>query len=159
PPNPPPPVNGRQPNSSLHSEGGAVGGSYLFDGGYAGVAISRFATDYHVPTIDGAATQTHLRMEQTKITSKGENAPHSAAIAAVRYGAGYVDYKPDEIGLNDANFEQINGTFKNHTSDGKLELETMPIGTPIGALTSFLGMQASHIQLDTAGEALLPPAL
>src|SRR5262249_53606543 len=158
PPVPPPPVNGRQPNSSLHSEGGAIGGSYLFDGGYAGVAISRFASDYHVPTLDGAATQTHIRMEQTRITSKGEYAPNAAAIAAVRYWAGYTDYKHDEIGLNEIGFEQINGTFKNHTTDGKLEVETMPLSTPIGPLTSFVGVQASNSQLDTAGEALLFPA-
>jgi iron complex outermembrane receptor protein len=158
PPNPPPPVNGRQPNSSLHSEGGAIGGSYLFDGGYAGAAISRFTSDYHVPTIDGAATQTHIRMEQTKITSKGEYRPDAVAIAAVRYWAGYVDYKHDEIGLNGPTWEAINGTFKNHTTDGKVELETMPMATPIGALTSFIGAQASLVQLDTSGEALLFPA-
>jgi len=158
PPSPPPPVDGRQPNSSLRTGGGAVGGSYLFDGGYAGVAISRFASDYHVPTLDGAATQTHIRMEQTKITSKGEYAPDSAAIAAVRYWAGYVDYKHDEIGLNDVGFEQINGTFKNHASDGKVEVETTPLLTPIGALTSFIGAQAALSQLDTSGEALLFPA-
>src|SRR5262249_37575295 len=122
PPNPPPPVDGRQPNSSVHSEGGAVGGSYLFDGGYARAAVARYASDYHVPTLDGASTQTHIRLEQTKITSKGEYRPNAAAVAAVRYWAGYVDYKHDEIGLNDLGFEQINATFKNRESEAKAEL-------------------------------------
>jgi iron complex outermembrane receptor protein len=152
PPDPAPAVNGRQPNSSLHSEGGAVGGSYLFFGGYAGVAVSRFASDYHVPTLDGAASQTHIRMEQTKFTSKGEYRPDSAAIAAVRYWAGYTDYKHDEIGLNDAGFESIAATFKNHALEGKAEVETMPMRTPIGALTSTLGTQFNHAQIDTSGD-------
>jgi iron complex outermembrane receptor protein len=158
PPDPAPPFNGRQPNSSFHTEGGAVGGSYLFHGGYAGISVSRYASDYHIPTIEGAATQTHIRLEQTKYTSKGEYRPDFAAIAAVRYWAGYTDYKHDEIGLNDAGFEQIAATFKNRESEGKVEIQTAPLLTPIGALTSFIGAQASHGQLDTSGEALLFPA-
>ncbi len=158
PPDPPPAVNGRQPNSSLHTEGAAVGGSYLFDGGYAGVAIARFASDYHVPTLEGAATQTHIRLEQTKITSKGEFRPQSGAIAALRYWAGYTDYRHDEIGLNDNGFEQIAATFINREKEGRAEVESMPMITPIGALTSVFGVQAGHSQLDTSGEALLFPA-
>src|SRR6266516_5914601 len=56
PSDPAPPFNGKQPNSSFHSEGQAVGGSYLFDGGYVGAAISRLSTLYHIPTMEGAAT-------------------------------------------------------------------------------------------------------
>ena len=40
----------------------------------------------------------HIGLEQTKITSKGEFRPHSSAVAAVRYWAGYTDYKHDELG-------------------------------------------------------------
>src|SRR5262249_34305384 len=45
------PFNGRQPNSSMHSNGEAIGGSYLFDGGYAGIAVSQFNSIYHIPGI------------------------------------------------------------------------------------------------------------
>ena len=152
PPFPPPPVDGRQPNSSMFSEGGAAGGSYLFNGGYAGVSVSRFASDYHVPTLDGAASQTHLRMEQTKFASKGEYRPDFTGIAALRYWAGYTDYKHDEIGLNDAAFEQISATFKKRTSEAKAELESMPMLTPFGALTTAVGTQFDHAQIDTFGD-------
>ena len=102
----------------------AVGGSYLFDGGYAGVAITRFASDYHIPTLEGAATQTHIRLEQTKITSKGEFRPRFLrASPPLRYWAGYTDYKHDEIGLNDIGFEQISATFNNREKEGKVEVE------------------------------------
>ena len=158
PPDPPPIVNGTQPNSSAHAEGGAVGGSYLFDGGYAGLAIARYASDYHVPTLEGAAIGTHLRLEQTKITSKGEFLPATSAIAAIRYWAGYTDYKHDEIGFTDIGVEAIAATFKKRTSEAKFEVESMPMLTPVGALTGILGTQFSHQQLDTSGEALLFPA-
>lgn len=157
-PDPAPAVNGRQPNSSLRTEGAAVGGSYLFDGGYAGIAISRFASDYHVPGLEAAASQTHIKMEQTKLTSRGEYRPESAAIAAVRYWAGYTDYKHHEIGLNDIGVDQIAATFKNQQSEGKAELQTLPMTTPLGALTSIIGSQIAQSQLDTSGEALLFPA-
>jgi len=158
PPDPAPAVDGRQPNSSFHTEGASVGGSYLFDGGYAGMAITRFASDYHVPGIDAAASQTHIRLEQTKITSKGEFRPYSAAIDAVRYWAGFTEYKHDEIGLNELGFEQIAATFRNTEKEGKVEVQFMPMLTPIGALTSIVGSQLGHSQLDTSGEALLFPA-
>src|SRR5712692_555986 len=158
PPDPAPAVDGRQPNSSFHTEGASVGGSYLFDGGYAGMAITRFASDYHVPGLEAAASQTHIRLEQTKITSKGEYRPYSAAIDAIRYWAGFTEYKHDEIGLNGLGFEQINGTFRNNEKEGKIEVQFMPILMPIGALTSIFGSQLGHGQLDTSGEALLFPA-
>ena len=79
PTDPAPSFNGKQPNSGLHSEGQAVGGSYLFDGGYVGAAISRFTSVYRIPTLDGAQTNTRIDMAQTKITSKGEFRPQSSA--------------------------------------------------------------------------------
>ena len=58
-----------------------------------------------------------------RYASKGEYRPDSIAVAAVRYWAGYTDYKHDEIGLNAIGFEQINATFKNHAMEGKAEVE------------------------------------
>src|SRR5262249_36962933 len=78
PSDPAPPFNGKQPNSSFHSEGQAVGGSYLFDGGYVGAAVSRFSTLYHIPTMEGAATNGRIALEQVKYTSKGEFRPQSS---------------------------------------------------------------------------------
>jgi len=47
-----------------------VGGSWLFDGGYAGVAVSRFASDYHVPGIEAAATSTHRNAEGLALAAR-----------------------------------------------------------------------------------------
>src|SRR5437763_875637 len=85
PSDPAPPFNGKQPNSSFHSEGQAVGGSYLFAGGYVGAAVSHFSTLYNVPTMDGAASNTRIAIDQVKYTSKGEFGPESSAIDVVRF--------------------------------------------------------------------------
>src|SRR5262245_3863342 len=66
PTDPAPPFSGKQPNSGLHSEGQAVGGSYLFDGGYVGAAVSRFTSVYRIPTLEGAQTNGRIDLEQTK---------------------------------------------------------------------------------------------
>ncbi len=161
PPSPAPAFNGRQPNSATQSAGAAIGGSYLFDGGYAGLSISRFTSDYHVPGIASADSQQHNQLEQTKIMSKGEYRPDATAISAVRYWLGYSDYRHDEIDLNQTafgNFQTIGATFKNRQTEGKLEVESQPVATPLGALTSIIGLQGAYQRLDTLGQAILLPA-
>jgi iron complex outermembrane recepter protein len=153
PSDPAPPFNGKQPNSSFHSEGQAVGGSYLFDGGYVGAAISRFSTLYHIPTMEGAATNGRIALEQVKYTSKGEFRPKSSAIDVVRFWAGAVEYHHDELGVGDDGIDGIRATFNNHAQEARSEIQFMPMATPLGALISTVGAQFDHQQIDTSGDA------
>src|SRR4051812_23643330 len=153
PTDPAPSFNGKQPNSGLHSEGQAVGGSYLFDGGYVGAAISRFTSVYRIPTLDGAQTNTRIDMAQTKITSKGEFRPQSSAIDVVRFWLGAVEYQHHELGLDDAGLDTARATFNNHAQEAKAEVKFMPMTTPFGTLISSIGTQFDHQQIDTAGDA------
>jgi iron complex outermembrane recepter protein len=153
PSDPAPPFNGKQPNSSFHSEGQAVGGSYLFDGGYVGTAIARFSTLYHIPTMEGAATNGRIALEQVKYTSKGEFRPQSSAIDVVRFWAGAVDYHHDELGVGDNGIDGIRATFNNHAQEARSEIQFMPMATPLGALISTVGAQFDHQQIDTSGDA------
>src|SRR6516165_10571622 len=153
PSDPAPPFNGKQPNSSFHSEGQAVGGSYLFDGGYVGAAVSRFSTLYHVPTMDGAATNTRIAIDQVKYTSKGEFRPQTSAIDVIRYWAGAVEYHHDEIGLGDFNLDGVQATFNNHAQEARSEIQFLPMATPLGTLISTVGGQFDHQQIDTSGAA------
>jgi opacity protein-like surface antigen len=147
------PFNGKQPNSSMHAEGEAVGGSYLFEGGYVGAAVSHFNTLYHVPTMDGATTNTRIQLEQVRYTSRGEFRPQSSAIDVVRFWLGAVEYRHDEIGLGDNGGDGIQATFNNHAQEAKTEVKFMPMGTPIGILISTLGTSFDHQQIDTSGDA------
>jgi len=153
PSDPAPPFNGKQPNSSFHSEGQAVGGSYLFDGGYVGAAVSRFSTLYHIPTMEGAATNGRIALEQVKYTSKGEFRPQSSAIDVVRFWAGAVEYHHDELGVGDDGIDGIQATFNNHAQEARSEIQLMPMATPLGALISTVGAQFDHQQIDTSGDA------
>ena len=157
PPVPAPAFYGKQPNSASQSAGAAVGGSWLFDGGYAGIAVSRFTSDYYVPGIATAAARQHNDLEQTEISSKGEYRPDASALAAVRYWTGYSEYRHETV-LGTAGFQEITATFKNKQTEGKLEFEFAPFATPLGPLTSIVGAQGAYQQLDTAGQAILLPA-
>ena len=125
PPDPAPLVNGRQPNTALRTGGSSVGGSYLFDGGFVGVAVSHFASLYRIPGIEATETGTRIDLHQTKVTSKGEFRPQASAIDAIRFWLGASDYKHDELAFENG-FDGVQQTFTNKTAGG-------PNGGPVGA--------------------------
>ena len=126
PPDPAPFVNGTQPNSAFRTSGESVGGSYLFDGGFVGVAVSHFASLYRIPGIEAAETGTRIDLQQTKVTSKGEFRPQASAIDAIRFWLGASDYKHDELAFENG-FEGVQQTFTNKTQEGRMEVQMAPL--------------------------------
>ena len=111
PPDPAPLVGNRQPNSRVRADGQSVGGSYIFNGGFVGVAVSRFGSFYRIPGIEAAETGARIDLNQTKVTSKGEFRPGSSAIDTVRFWLGATDYKHNEL-ANENGFDGVQQTFK-----------------------------------------------
>jgi iron complex outermembrane receptor protein len=138
------PFHGRQPNSALRSDGQSIGSSYIFDSGYVGAAVTQFNSLYHVPGLDGAATNTRIDMHQTKLTSKGEFRAQSSAVDTIRFWLGHSDYKHNEIGLADpadAATDGIRQTFTNKESEGRVEVQFNPVNLKFAALTTTAGIQ------------------
>ena len=52
----------------MRANGESVGGSYIFDNGFVGAAVSQFNSLYHIPGLDGATNNTRIDMQQTKLT-------------------------------------------------------------------------------------------
>ena len=146
----PPPVGNRQPNSSMRADGQALGGSYLFHGGYAGLSVSRFATFYHVPGLESAETNSRIDLRQFKVQSKGEMRPQSGAIETIRYWAGGSDYKHDEL-ANENGFDGIQQTFTNKELEGRVEAQLTPFDLRWGTLQTAVGAQAGHQRLTSTG--------
>src|SRR3954454_1172565 len=122
------PVNGRQPNSAAQSDGASVGGSYFFQNGFIGAAITQNDSLYRIPGIDGADHQTRIDGHQTKFSAKGEYHPHEAVIDAIRFWTSATDYHHNEIGLADPADPAslgIRQTFTNKEQEGRLELQLM----------------------------------
>ncbi len=144
------PFNGRQPNSAMQADGASIGGSYIFNGGFIGAAITQNDTLYHIPGIDGADHQTRIDAHQTKITAKGEYRPDSAAIDAIRFWAGATDYRHNEIGLADPADPTTLGvrqTFTNKEQEARVEVQLMPFNARFATVTTALGLQAGHQEL------------
>jgi iron complex outermembrane receptor protein len=144
------PFNGRQPNSAARTDGASIGGSYIFDGGFIGAAITQNDALYHIPGIDGADHLTRIDAHQTKLTSKGEYRPDSAAIEAVRFWAGATDYRHNEIGLADpADLTTlgVRQTFTNKEQEARVEVQLMPFNARFATVTTAFGLQAGHQEL------------
>jgi len=144
------PVNGRQPNSSAQTDGGSIGASYFFHGGFIGAAVTQNDALYHIPGIDGTDHQTRIDARQTKFTAKGEYRPDAAAIEAIRFWAGATDYKHNEIGLADPTDLSTSGvrqTFTNKEQEARVEVQMAPFNARFAALTTAFGLQAGHQEL------------
>jgi iron complex outermembrane receptor protein len=150
------PVNGRQPNSAAQTDGASIGGSYIFHGGFIGAAVTQNDTLYRIPGIDGSDHQTRIDAHQTKFTAKGEYRPDAAVIEAVRFWAGATEYKHNEIGLADPADPSSLGvrqTFTNREQEGRMEMQLAPFNARFAAITTTLGLQAGHQELNAPGDA------
>ena len=144
------PFDGRQPNSATRTDGASIGGSYIFNGGFIGAAITQNDALYHIPGVDGADHQTRIDAHQTKITAKGEYRPDAAAIDAIRFWAGATDYRHNEIGLSDPADPTTLGvrqTFTNKEQELRLEVQLMQFNARFATVTTAFGLQAGHQEL------------
>jgi iron complex outermembrane receptor protein len=156
------PFRDRQPNSAMRSNGESVGGSYIFDSGFVGAAVSQFNSLYHIPGLDGATNNTRIDMRQTKVTSKGEFRAQSSAVDTIRFWLGHSDYKHNEIGFADPADIATDGvrqTFTNKESEGRVEVQFAPVNLKFAALTTTVGVQGWRQNLtapspDDPGSAL-----
>jgi iron complex outermembrane receptor protein len=152
---------GRQANSATRSYGGAVGGSYLFDGGFLGAAITHNNSLYHIPGEHGAELNERIDARQTRLNVKGEYRPDSPLVDAVRIWLGATDYRHDERGLEDVDDPASDGvhqTFTDRSLNGRFEMQFAPYDLGSTRLTTALGVQGGHQDL-TASSPENPGAL
>jgi len=142
--------NGRQPNSAARTDGQAVGGSYIFNEGFFGLAVIQNNALYHIPGIDGENTNTRIDAHQTKMLSKSEWRAPNSFIDAIRFWGGVTDYKHNEIGLADPTnltTDGIRQTFTNKEQEGRVEAQLAPFNLRFATLTTAIGVQAGHQEL------------
>ena len=150
---------GYQPNSWARTNGASVGGSYIFEQGFAGAALTQNNALYAIPGTDGAAHRTRIDAHETKLSAKGEVRPQAAGIDAVRFWYGYTDYRHNELGLADpldAATDGVRQTFTNREHEGRAELQLAPFDLRFAALTTALGVQAGRQTLTAPGDVPSP---
>lgn len=150
PPEPPPLVDGRQPNSYNRFAGGSVGGSFVSENGYLGVAVTQYDSMYRLPGLEPAEKNVRIDLRQTKVSGKGELRPDSAYIDAIRAWAGVIDYKHHEL-ANEGGFDGIQQTFASKSQEGRVEVQMKPYQLPFAKLTTAVGLQTAGIQMISPG--------
>ena len=151
--------DGRQRNSFVESQGGAVGGSLVGPRGFVGVSLARIESLYGIPGGDVSADP-RIDMAQDKINAKGEWHVHNSGIEALRFWFGASDYAHNELATEDGE-EFIGSRFTNKEQEGRLELQHMPVATSLGELSGAVGVQWGHRNIrgqSFEGESLLEPA-
>jgi len=152
---------GVQANSAANRQGVSLGGSYIFDQGFAGIAFSNFATTYHIPGGAAAEAMTRILARQDKVMARGEVRSSSDLVEAFRYWLVVADYRHDEIGRDEEGIDGVRATFKAREQELRAEAQLATVVTPVGALNGALGIQVGNRALATSGEAgsLLAPTL
>ena len=151
---------GRQFNTFVDSEGFAVGTSYVGKNGYIGIAFSRFESLYGIPGADALDERTRIDLMQDKIQSRGEWRVGAHGVEAIRFWLGSSWYAHDEIGFA-AGPPEVGSRFINRQTEGRLEVQHLPVMTGLGALRGAVGVHfglKKITALSFEGDGLLDPA-
>ena len=134
---------GMQDNSFFRGGGGAVGESYVFNGGASrtGLAVVQYDAKYGIPS-----DTTYINMRQTRLMSRsllriGDGA---ALVKTVSADLGYASYQHTENEPDGA----VDSTFKNHEWDSRVEALFNPMG-PFTA--TAIGVQGGDRRFQALG--------
>lgn len=151
---------GRQLNTFVDSEGGAVGASIIGRQGFVGIAATHFESLYGIPGADAAEEQSRIDMVQDKLNAKGALRLEGGALQTLRFWFGASDYAHDEIAQEDgARF--VGSRFTNEEQEGRVEAQHQPVATAFGRVSGAFGVQLVHRDIrgqSFEGDSLLEPA-
>ncbi|QLL12223.1 TonB-dependent receptor [Pseudomonas chlororaphis] len=135
---------GRLGNSDGRQDGGAIGGSYTWDDGYAGLSYSNYDSNYGSP----AEEDVRIRMKQDHYAFASELRNLDGPFSSLKFDAGYTDYEHREIEGGET------GTiFKNKGYEARVEARHRPLGP----LNGVIGTQVSRSEFSALGEEAFVP--
>lgn len=140
-------VRGTLENTASETQGGAFGFSRVGTGGYGGLAVNVFETEYGVPGID---EQVSIDMEQMRYDASGEWRDPFTGVTAIRARATYSDYEHSEIEEDGA----VGTRFEQTGTDARLVLDH----APLAGLTGTFGVQVRDTDFAAIGEEAYVPA-
>jgi iron complex outermembrane receptor protein len=135
---------GSIPNSDGRLHGGAVGTSYTWADGYAGISYNGYESNYGSVAEDDV----RLRMHQDHVAASSEIRNLSGPFSQLKFDFAYTDYEHREIDNG-----ETSTTFRNHGYEARIEARHRKIGPLEGAI----GVQLSQNTFSALGnEALVP---
>lgn len=137
-------------NSASQSDGGALGGSLVWDHGYFGASVDTFRSHYGT-VVEPDVT---IDMVLNKLRLAGEVRDIAGPIHRASFQWLGSDYQHQEI----AGSGEIATTFKNKGSDLRVELEHTKSALGGGTLGGVFGVQASNNRFSALGEEAFVPS-
>ena len=134
---------GRQANSFVDSEGFAFGTSFIGKDGYIGVAFSCFNSLYGIPGEEALEERPRIDLQQDKLQSRGEWRVRDHGVEAIRYWLGSSWYAHDELHFHEG-ADEVGSRFKNRQTEGRVEVQHLPVMTGLGELRGAVGVQFGH---------------
>ena len=158
--------DGVLPNSSIDTENGTIGASWVFGRGFAGIAVNRFETNYGIPGHGhghGEEEEEHegeeeehgeegvrIDMEQTRVDFRSRLDFENTLLRNLKIRAATTDYEHDEL-----EGDEVGTHFENDSWEARIEAVHRDIGPVKGAL----GFQVSRRDFLAVGEeAFVPPS-
>ena len=136
-------------NSAAQSHGGSVGGSVFFQGGFAGVSVDDFHTNYGTT----AEADVTIRMQRQRVATAGEWATADGPIHRVSWQLSRNRYEHVEMSGDVAGT-----TFKSTGTDGRVEVEHAALQTPLGPVKGLVGLQTEALDFSALGEEAFVPS-
>jgi iron complex outermembrane receptor protein len=131
-------------NSDGRQDGGAVGSSYTWEHGYAGLSYDEYDSNYGSPAERGV----RIDMNQKHYAFASEIRDLGGPFTSLKFDAGYTEYKHQEI--EDG---EVGTTFKNDGLEARLEARHRPIGPVNGVV----GVQVGDSRFQALGEEAFVP--
>ncbi|SDK13263.1 iron complex outermembrane recepter protein [Pseudomonas delhiensis] len=134
----------RVENSDGRQDSGAIGGSYHWDHGYAGLSYSGYDSNYGSPAEDDV----RLKMQQDRYAFASEIRDLEGPFSSVKLDAAYTEYQHKEIEGG-----ETGTTFKNDGYEARIEARHKPIGP----LQGVVGAQVINSRFSALGEEAFVP--
>lgn len=136
-------------NSDSHGRSGAVGGSFLFSQGYAGVSVEDYHNDYGV-TVE---PDVRIEMQRQRLATAGEYRDPLPGVARVTWQFASSRYKHQEVEGSGA----VGTVFSSRGKDGRVEATHSAFQGDWGSVQGVLGWQWELSDFSALGEEALVP--
>lgn len=132
-------------NSAAESRGGALGGSVIFAGGYAGLSFDDYRNDYGV-TVE---PDVMINMRRKRLATAGEWRSADGPLRRISWQGSRTRYEHQEVEGSGA----VGTRFANRGSEARVEAEHAPLGPVRGVI----GLQWERTDFRVNGEEALVP--
>ncbi|HET9642351.1 MAG TPA: TonB-dependent receptor, partial [Burkholderiaceae bacterium] len=136
-------------NSDSNADGGALGGSMVWDHGYLGASLDTYRNAYGTV----AEEDVKIHMRRNKLALAGEVRDLGGVISTVRGQLGATDYEHQEVQGDGT----VGTTFKNKGTDLRLETVHRPMSMGDGKLDGAFGLQGEQSRFNALGEEAFVP--